>query len=77
MSAELKTKYKYISFVESNHKGIAYDCINNRTKTVLAYIFYYKKWNEYCFSQANQGMIFNDGCLLDVVNFIQQLNKKI
>lgn len=73
----MKTSYKYISFVESSEPGIAYNCINNRSKSVLAYIFYYKQWKEYCFSQANQGMIFNDGCLMDIVNFIQQLNKKL
>jgi len=75
--SELKTKYKYISFVKSEHPGIEYNCINNKSKAVLAYIFYYKKWKEYCFSQAEQGVIFNDGCLLDLVNFIQQLNKNL
>lgn len=78
----LKTKFKYIHFVEASgeNKSVngkpAYECKNNRTKTELAIIFWYLPWKEYCFTQSAQGVIFNNTCLADVQNFLEQLNKK-
>lgn len=76
----MKVKYKYIHFVEASgdNKYVngkhAYECINNRTKSELAIIFWYAPWKEYCFTQSAQGVIFNNTCLADVQNFIEQLN---
>lgn len=74
----MKTKYKYIYFHETqeivNGKTV-WVCRNNKTKAFLAKIFYYKPWKEYCFTQFESGVIFNDGCLEDTIDFIKQLNK--
>lgn len=78
----MKTKYKYIHFVEAEgeNKIIAgkatYECKNNKTKSTLAIIFWYKPWKEYCFTQADSNVIFNDGCLADTIDFIRQLNQQ-
>lgn len=77
---KLKTKYKYIHFVEAtgDNKTVngkpAYQCKNNRTKSELAIILWYSPWKEYCFTQSAQGVIFNNSCLADVQHFIEQLN---
>ena len=76
---KIKTKYKYIHFVDATgeNKTVngkpAFECRNNRTKSVLALIFWYTPWKEYCFTQFEQSVIFNKGCLSDVQHFITQL----
>lgn len=73
----MKTKYKYIHFEETDeviNDEKVWSCKNNRTKVILSKIFFYKQWKEYCFTQWEQGVIFNDGCLLDTIDFIKQLN---
>lgn len=76
----MKTNYKYIHFVETeelcNGKTV-WDCKNNRSKDILAKIFYYKPWKEYCFSQYENNIIFNNGCLTDTIDFIKQLNSEL
>jgi len=79
MRAPTKTKYKYIRFEATDElvNGEAvWECVNNKTGAVLSKIFYYKRWKEYCFTQYAQGVIFNDGCLADTIDFIKQLNSK-
>lgn len=74
------TKYKYIHFEvtkEIVNDRPVWDCKNNKSNAVLSKIFFNKQWKEYCFTQSEQGVIFNDGCLLDTVDFIKQLNKTI
>lgn len=72
----MKNKYKYIHFIETeeivNGRKV-WECRNNKTKAILSKIFYYKQWKEYCFTQAESGVIFNDGCLADTIDFIKQL----
>ena len=74
-----KTKYKSINFVESENQDLIYagrkgwEIKNNRTKSLLGYIFWFTKWGEYCFTQADSGVIFNDGCSKDIVDFMGQL----
>lgn len=74
-----KTKYKYIHFVESENKELIYsgkkgwEIKNNKTKALLGYLFWYTQWKDWCFTQSESGVIFNDGCLKDVVDFIKQL----
>lgn len=78
MSNPLKTKYKFIHFVETEEvvsgKKV-WDCRNNKSNDLLSKIFYYKPWNEYCFTQSDRNILFNNGCLKDTINFIEQLNK--
>jgi len=72
----MKSKYKYIHFIETDelvNGRKVWECKNNRTKAILAKLFYYKQWKQYCFTQYEQGVIFNDGCLADTIDFIKQL----
>ncbi len=78
----MSTKYKFIHFVESEiemlkqhlpHKS--YECRNNNSKDTLGYLIYYKAWKQYIFSQSKQGCMFNSSCLLDIVDFLNQLNE--
>jgi hypothetical protein len=75
---EMKTRYRYIHFVETeelvNNKKV-WNCLNNKSKDILAKIFYYSPWKEYCCTQADSGIVFNDGCLADIIDFIRQLNE--
>ena len=76
----MKTKYKYIHFVETEElvtNKKVWECRNNRTKDILSDILYYKPWKEYCFAPREQGVIFNSGCLVDIADFIKQLNEVI
>jgi hypothetical protein len=72
----MKTNYKYIHFVISrevcNGKKV-WECRNNKTNHVLAEIFWYKPWEEWCFTQADKNIVFNSGCLKDTIDFINQL----
>ena len=73
-------RYKYIHFKQSteNFNGKPmYDCVNNRNKSTLARIFWFKTWKEYCFTQYEKDVIFNDGCLSDVIDFIKWLKGEI
>jgi hypothetical protein len=73
----MKTKYKYIHFIGTeevcNGKKV-WHCLNNKSKKVLSIIFYYSDWKEYCFTQADSNIVFNNGCLADTIDFINQLN---
>ena len=76
----MKTKYKYIHFKkmeetlpDKNGRWI-YNIINNNSKTILGDVFYYYKWKQYVFTQAEENMIFNKSCLLDIIDFINQLS---
>ncbi|MBP9583505.1 MAG: hypothetical protein KBE38_15195 [Ignavibacterium sp.] len=66
----MKTKYKFIYF------EMLYDeywsIYNNRTKNLLGEIKYYKKWKEFEL-YLERDVAFTKECLLDVVNFMDQL----
>lgn len=80
----MKTEYKYIKFVigiaeyEQENGGTSkpiYECRNKKTDDILAYIEYYKPWKQYCFTQADSNIIFSEGCLADIIDFIKQLKQ--
>lgn len=71
------TKYKHIHFIETSElcdNKTVWDCKNNKSQDILAKIFYYTPWKQYCFTQYSQNVVFNDGCLTDIVDFLKQLN---
>lgn len=78
-----KTKYKYIFFeqssldVESKESTVpAWTCRNIKSNEILGYAYYYHVWKQWVFTQADSSIVFSESCLLDIVNFLQQLNKK-
>jgi hypothetical protein len=66
----MKTKYKYIHFTK---KLSDWGCFNNKSNTLLGTIEWYPRWNQYCFVPNGKNIIFNSTCLLDIVDFIKQL----
>jgi hypothetical protein len=73
----MKTKYKYIEFIQAeDFKGKQrWTCQNRELGNALADIFYYKLWKEYV-SNFNPNSIFNNSCLRDIADFLDQLNNK-
>jgi len=65
-------KYKYITIeLDGEFNGkLQYKIINNKSKSTLGILFYYKEWKQYVFTQWKQSVIFNNSCLMDIVNFL-------
>lgn len=70
----MKSRYKYIHF-ENVLKGHWY-CYNNKTDDDLGCATYYEPWKQWVidFTDA-QDCVFNNQCLRDIADFLDQLNK--
>jgi hypothetical protein len=68
---------KYITFelVNIKPKTTEWFVINNKSRYLLASIGWLSTWRQYIV-EFEEGTIFNDGCLRDVIEFLQELNKK-
>ena len=69
-------KYKYITIRtngEFSNKP-KYKIINNKSKKIIGILFYYVPWHQYVFTQYKENQIFNNSCLLDIVNFIDNIS---
>lgn len=73
----MRTEYKYIHFeiLEEKPKTKVWACLNNRTGNELGIVKYYPAWRQYCYYPASL-TVFNSGCLIDITNFIDQLNEE-
>jgi hypothetical protein len=71
----MKTEYKYISFrlVKQLEKTSRWVIVNNESEECIGEIKWYSAWRRYCFF-TNDGMIFDQSCLRDIIDFIQQLS---
>ena len=71
---ELKTKYKYIHFIqaESKTKTSVWTCFNSKHLNTLGYIKWHGPWRQYCWFPF-ENTIFNKGCNEDINDFITQL----
>jgi hypothetical protein len=78
----MKTEYQYIHFVKIADKPrtVVYECRNNRSSVVLGIIRWYGAWRQYCFEPSCDAaaadfssLVFNAGCLRDIIDFIEQL----
>jgi len=81
----MKTKYKYIHFVE---RAVALPRIEaqmfasphqvwlckNKT-TTLAQVYYYEHWHQYV-AAFNKDAVFSADCLKDMQDFLNQINTK-
>jgi len=72
-------RYGYINIrqVENEefNKKPVYRIFNNRSKNQLGIISWYKPWKEYVFS-SKEGHVFNNTCLLDVLDFLSLIKPK-
>jgi len=69
-------KYKYMTIrvraAEPVFEGKPeYEVINSKTKAILGLIYWYKPWKEYVFTQYQQSNIFNNSCLHDLLDFME------
>ena len=71
----LEARYKYIHFAEGElDKQKVWKCINNSKGTLLGYLFH-GPWNGFVWTQADANLIFSKSCLLDIADFIDQIEK--
>jgi len=67
-------KYKYITIEQKKgemfEKHPVYRIFNNRNKVQIGILSFYKPWKEYVFS-SQPDCVFNNGCLKDVIDFIE------
>ena len=68
-------KYRYITIRQVDNEVFegkpVYRIFNNRSGAQLGIISWYKPWKEYVFS-SNRECVFNNTCLRDVLDFIEQ-----
>jgi hypothetical protein len=72
----MRTEYKYINFVKIGDTGktSTWAIQNNRSNSSLGEIKWYSAWREYCFFTTS-GVVFNKSCMLDILDFIKQLQE--
>ncbi len=73
----MKTKYKYIHFEETpnpNKKTSVWYCLNTKSNYDLGLVRWYGAWRQYTF-EPSETTVFNKGCLDDISDFLDQLNK--
>lgn len=67
-------KYKFITIRQENNEvwagRVVYRVFNNKSNEQLAILSYYKPWKQYVFSSQN-GCVFNNSCLRDVLDFLE------
>lgn len=71
----MKTKYKYIHFVEAAMYAspeTVWLCKNNKSGATLAQLYYYPQWRQYVASY-NKNAVFNESCQRDIADFTRQL----
>lgn len=76
----MKTRYKYIHFEEipQGRGPNVWYCCNNvgiKTDSGLGRVEYYKPWKRFIFGRTDYYAIFSHDCLLDIADFLKQLNE--
>jgi len=78
----LKTQYEFIHFelFKKLEKTELWAMRNNRSSEVLGCIKWYPAWRQYCLLikpfDPTAEMVFSKGCLVDIADFIRQLEEK-
>lgn len=73
----MKTHYKYIHFREIPNPGkktTRWECFNTNSNWPLGEVEWYGAWRQYIFETSGE-IILNKGCLDDISDFLDQLNK--
>lgn len=76
---KMKTHYKYFYFEIAKPQTLKDEehywfCINNDAETFLGIVNWFPRWKQYCFFPEEE-VVFSAGCLIDVVDFVTQLNE--
>jgi hypothetical protein len=69
----MKTKYRFINFVQKSE--LQWSVWNNRSNDFLGEVIFYKPFKKWELS-LEQNVGFTKECLLDVVDFIKQLESQ-
>lgn len=70
----MKTKYKHIYFEKAaSFEDLIWICYSNKGDIWLGSIPKKKVWRQYVFEPGSD-CIFNNGCLRDIADFLDQLN---
>ena len=70
----MKTIYRYIKF-EYEPALEQWVCYNKESEGILAKISFYSVWKQFI-AEFNSCCVFNNQCLRDIADFLDQLNKK-
>lgn len=71
-----KTKWLEFWIVESKPKTVVVD-VRNTSRQHLGTIRWYGAWRQYTFSPTQEAeLVFNNGCLGDIVNVLNDLNSE-
>lgn len=71
----MKTKYRYINFEQDTMDPQEWVLRNSRSKDILGFVSYYKPWKQYVIEFPHSDDVFNNQCLKDIADFLEQLNK--
>lgn len=69
----MKTQYRFIEFVPHETWKGTWTIKNRKSGDTLGYVGYYKQWKQHV-SQLMQSAVFNNLCLCDIADFLDQLN---
>ena len=69
----MKTVYKYIKFEQSSSKVVLWGCLNRKSNDILGCATYYPAWRQWVMD-FKEGCVFNNSCLDDISDFLNQLN---
>jgi hypothetical protein len=76
----MKTEYQYLVFKEmeafhKTHETRMWLCNNKKHNLPLGEVKWYAPWRQYCYFPISQA-VYSDGCLKDIVDFIEQLKSE-
>ncbi len=68
-------KYKFITIDvvvdETQYDKPIHAIVNNKISDVIGYITYYPPWKQFVFNQAHEGVVFNNECLKNIVDYME------
>jgi len=68
----MKKKYIRFELLKELPKTKHYTVLNIKSDDILGWIKWYGPWRQYCFFPLHN-TIFNNGCMLDIIDFIKKL----
>ena len=77
-SVEVEISYKYFSITiekKTNRKTPIYHIISKHSESEIGIVKWYGAWRKFCFF-PNGETIWDTNCLIEVISFIDNLNKK-
>ena len=70
----MKTRYRFIHFVEEGRQGV-WACRNNKSGDRIGVVLFYQPLKQWVWQQPVLWSRFDDDCLLDIAHFMNQLKK--